>query len=47
MTALTVMGLLPWWLYAGVGLIVVLLVTTLGINARRRHRKAMEDDEMD
>ena len=45
--ALTIMSRLPWWLYAGVGMIVMLLIVSLSVGARRRRRRAMEDDEMD
>lgn len=45
--ALLIMQSLPWWLYAAIGGILLLLILSMGIGARRRRRKDFEDDEMD
>ena len=46
-TAETIMQMLPFWIYALGGGILVATVMLMGLSARNRHRKALEDDEMD
>ena len=44
---LAIVRLMPWWLYAALGGLIVLIVIALGSGARARRRKALEDDEME
>ena len=45
--AMTILSLMPWWIYAGAGAAVASGVVGVGVSARSKHRKALEDDEMD
>jgi hypothetical protein len=45
--ALLIMQSLPWWLYAAIAGILLLLILTMGLSARKRRRKELEEDEMD
>ena len=47
MTAEEVMMLLPGWIYALGGTILTLAIVLMGLSARSRRRKALEEDEMD
>lgn len=42
-----IMAALPWWLYAAVGGILLLVVVSLSVGARNKRRRMLEDDEMD
>lgn len=42
-----IMGQLPLWLYVALGTLVLLLIVSMTVSARKRRRRAMEDDEMD
>lgn len=44
---LEVMSVLPWWLYAAAGCLLLFLVVSIGVSARRRRIRALEDDEME
>lgn len=46
-SAQAIMAMLPWQLFAGVGLLLMLLIVSMSVSARRRRRRAMEDDEME
>lgn len=45
--ALEIAAILPWWVYAFVGGLFMLLVVSIGVSARHRRIRAFEDDEMD
>ena len=47
MTLEMIMQMLPGWFYALGGTIVTLVIVLMGVSARSRRRKALEDDEMD
>ena len=47
LTVQTVMEMLPWWIYGMGGAILTLMIVLMGLSARSRRRKALEDDEMD
>ena len=44
---MTLLSMLPWWIFAGAGAVMVGTVVSIGGSARSKHRKALEDDEMD
>lgn len=44
---LAVIRMMPAWLYAAFGALIVLMIVGIGVSARGRRRKALEDDEMD
>ena len=46
-TAMSVLSALPWWLYAAAAGILFLIILCIGVSARKRRLRAMEDDEMD
>ncbi len=46
-TAMSVMALLPWWIYAIAGGLLIGLIFAISAKARRRHREALAEDEMD
>lgn len=45
--ALEIAAILPWWVYAFVGGVFMLLVVSVGVSARHRRIRAFEDDEME
>lgn len=45
--ALEIAAILPWWVYAFVGGVFMLLVVSIGVSARHRRIRAYEDDEME
>lgn len=45
--ALEVAAILPWWIYAFVGGVFMLVVVCIGVSARHRRIRAFEDDEME
>jgi hypothetical protein len=47
LTLQTIMEMLPWWIYGMGGAILTLMIVLMGLSARSRRRKALEDDEMD
>ena len=42
-----ILELLPWWVYAAVALIYLLIVVYIGFSVRAHRRKVLEDDEDD
>ncbi len=44
---LEVMSILPWWVYASVGGLFMLVVVCIGVGARHRRMRAYENDEME
>ncbi len=46
-SAMAIMAMLPWQIYAGAGALIVLLIAMLGVSARKRRMRELEDDEMD
>ena len=47
LTVESVMQMLPGWVYAAAGSLLGLIIVLMGVGARSRRRKALEDDEMD
>jgi len=47
LTVETVMQMLPGWVYAAAGTLLMGIIVLMGVSARSRRRKALEDDEMD
>lgn len=47
LTAEVIMQMLPGWIYALGGTILTLAIVLMGLSARNRRRKALEEDEMD
>ena len=47
LTVETVMQMLPGWVYAAAGSLLMGIIVLMGVSARSRRRKALEDDEMD
>lgn len=45
--AMEIAAVLPWWAYAFVGGAFVLAVVSVGVSARHRRIRALEDDEME
>lgn len=45
--AMEVAAVLPWWAYAFVGCVFMLVVVSIGVSARHRRIRAFENDEMD
>ena len=43
----TIMQMLPGWVYAAAGSLLMGVIVLMGVGARSRRRKALEDDEMD
>ena len=41
------MQMLPGWVYAAAGSLLMGIIVLMGVSARSRRRKALEDDEMD
>jgi hypothetical protein len=46
-SAVQIMQYLPPWLYAAVGLVLIMIILAIAMSARRRRRRMFEDDEMD
>lgn len=45
--ALEIAAILPWWVYAFVGGVFMLVVVCIGVSARHRRIRAFENDEME
>lgn len=46
-SALSIMGMLPWQLYVALAVLLLLVIVSMTVSAARRRRRAFEDDEMD
>jgi hypothetical protein len=45
--SLALMRLLPWWIYAALGGLILLMIIAIGSGARNRRRRALEYDEIE
>lgn len=46
-STMAILGMLPWQIYAGAGALVAFIIIMIGVSARRKRMRALEDDEMD